>query len=425
MVKKRLFSVKKNTGLSEMTKAELLELIANGESSQVEFKRKFNRNIDLAKELVAFSNLLGGTLIIGVDDDGTISGVDDDPISMEEWVMTACRDKIMPPLIPSYGTVKNVNGDKTVVIIKVLSGYCVHSLWHNGSHRYLIRVGTQSREASHDELIRLFQQRGSVSAELQPISGTSIADLNMRRLNNYFSDIRQQDIPPIDNQGEWETLLRNTEIMTENGVTVGGMLLFGNNPKKFLHQSGIDAFAFKGTEKDYDTQERSMLKGPLTPLLSGNGSSNFDKKSIVEMGLVEQALAFVKRNTHPTVVENGGMRREQQTYPDDVLREGIENAIIHRDYLLSGTTIELSIYSDRLEIISPGKLPNGITIDGVRAGARASRNELINNVLRDYRYVEHMGMGIPKKIIKGMLNYNGTDPEFIETNERFIVKLMA
>ncbi len=400
-----------------MSKAELLELIANGENPKVEFKRERGRIPDLAKELVAFLNLSGGNVIIGVDDDGSIHGIDNSS-DLEEWVMTACRDKIRPSLNPTYELFRNVEGNKSIVIINVLPGYCVHSLWHNSKHNYLIRVGTQSREASPEELARLFQQRGAVRAELQPISGTSIADLDMRRLKNYFGYIRQQDVPPIDIQEEWESLLINTEIMTGNGVTVGGMLLFGKNPKKFLPQSGIDAFAFQGKEKDYDTQDRSTLQGPLTPLLN-------EENSFVEIGLVEQALDFVRRNTRTTVVENGGRRLERPTYPTDVLREGIINAVIHRDYLLSGTNVELSIYSDRLEIVSPGKLPNGITIDGMRFGARATRNELLKDVLRDYRYVEHMGLGIPRKIIKGMLQHNGTEPGLIEEHERFIVRLMA
>ena len=107
------------------------------------------------------------------------------------------------------------------------------------------------------------------------------------------------------------------------------------------------------------------------------------------------------------------------------IREAIVNALIHRDYLLSNTDIELSIYADRLEIISPGTLPNGITPERMRTGTRAARNLLLKDVMRDYGYLEHMGMGIPRKIIKGMKEHNGSEPELIEDNERFIVRLHA
>ncbi len=99
------------------------------------------------------------------------------------------------------------------------------------------------------------------------------------------------------------------------------------------------------------------------------------------------------------------------------------NAVVHRDYLLSSTTIEVSIYADRLEIISPGRLPNGITPARMRIGCRAARNQLLKDVMRDYNYLEHTGMGVPRKIIKGMLEHNGTEPDLLEEEERFLVRL--
>jgi ATP-dependent DNA helicase RecG len=101
------------------------------------------------------------------------------------------------------------------------------------------------------------------------------------------------------------------------------------------------------------------------------------------------------------------------------------NALIHRDSLLSSTDIELAVYSDRLEIISPGRLPNGITPERMRAGTRAARNQLLKDIMRDYRYLEHMGMGIPRKIIAGMQKHNNTTPDLIEDNERFILRVRA
>ncbi|MCH7511498.1 MAG: ATP-dependent DNA helicase RecG, partial [Chloroflexi bacterium] len=230
---------------------------------------------------------------------------------------------------------------------------------------------------------------------------------------------RQQDIPEDDDEANWQTLLVNTEIMVEGGVTLSGMLLFGKTPNRFLPQAGIDAAAFPGTEKDYAARERTALRGPMTPLLDQNGE-------LVEAGLVEQALDFVKRNTGVTaVLEDGARRVEKPTYPPEVIREAVVNALIHRDYLLSNTDIELAIYQDRLEIVSPGKLPNGITPERMRAGTRAARNQLLKDIMRDYGYLEHMGMGIPRKIVRGMKEHNGTDPDLIEDGERFTVRLFA
>lgn len=99
----------------------------------------------------------------------------------------------------------------------------------------------------------------------------------------------------------------------------------------------------------------------------------------------------------------------------------VVNALVHRDYLMTSTDIEISVYADRLEVISPGQLPNGITIDAMRDGARAARNQLLKDVMRDYDYMEHMGMGVPRTIIAGMRAHNGTEPDFEVANERLAV----
>lgn len=399
-----------------MTHTELLEIIGNGENSGVEFKRDVVENHALAKELVAFSNLSGGMVLLGVEDDERISGLTRQ--DLEEWVMTLCRVKIAPGIIPFFEIVRNLEPGKDVAVVRVTRGFDVHSVFHNDRKTYYIRVGTQSREASTEELARLFQQRGSIRAELRPVSGATLEDFDRRRLRDYFSRVRQQDVPPDENKTAWQALLVNTEIMTDEGVAVGGMLLFGKTPNRFLPHAGIDAAAFPGIEKDYAARERMALRGPMTPLLDASGS-------LVENGLVEQALDFIKRNTPVTAVLENGRRIEKPSYPPEVIREAIVNALIHRDYLLSSTDIELAIYSDRVEIISPGRLPNGITLDRMRAGCRAARNQLLKDVMRDYRYLEHMGMGIPRKIILGMQKHNNTVPDLVEDQERFILRLMA
>ncbi len=398
------------------TRTELLELIENGENSGVEFKRDDLRSQDLAKELVAFSNLDGGNVLLGVEDDGSVSGLARS--DLEEWVMNVCRDKIRPAIIPFFAVIREIDEGKDVAVVRVTRGYDVHALWHNGTNRYLVRVGTQSREASQEELARLFQKRGSIRAELQPVSGATIAHLDRRRLRDYFGHIRQQDVPPDEDEAAWQSLLVNTEIMTEEGVTVGGILLFGTTPNRFLPHAGIDAVAYPGTEKDYDAQERTALRGPMTPLFS-------EAEEVVENGIVEQALEFVRRNTRMSAELEGGRRIDRPVYPPEALREGIVNALIHRDYFLTSTDIELAIYSDRLEIISPGRLPNGITPEHMRAGTRAARNQLLKDIMRDYRYPEHTGMGVPRKIIRGMKKHNGSNPELIEETERFVVRLFS
>ena len=382
----------------------------------MEFKRDVLQNHDLAKELVAFSNLDGGTVLLGVDDNGQIVGTQRE--KLEEWVMTSCRDKIRPAIVPYFETIRDIKPGRNVAVVQVKRGFDVHSQWHHHKHTYFIRVGSQSREPTPQELSRLFQQRGMLRADLRPISGSTINNLDRRRLSNYFENVREQSVPQLGDEMGWKKLLENTEIMVEEVVSLSGMLLFGTTPNRFLPQAGIDAVAYTGTEKDYEANERQVLRGPMTPLLDQDGN-------ILESGLVEQALEFVQRNTsRTTTINDGGRRVDRPAYPREAVRETVVNALVHRDYLLTNTDIELAIYQDRLEVISPGKLLNGVTPERMRAGVRSARNQLLKDVMRDYGYLEHMGMGVPRKIVRGMYEHNGTDPELLEQEERFVVRLL-
>ena len=138
---------------------------------------------------------------------------------------------------------------------------------------------------------------------------------------------------------------------------------------------------------------------------------------------MEQAMDFVERNIATARLADNVRREERWEFPQDAVRETIVNAIVHRDYHLSGTDIELSIYADRLEVVSPGRLANGVTPERMRAGCRSVRNVILKDVMRDYGYLEHMGMGVRRKIVRGMLEHNGTDPDLVAEDEQFTVVL--
>lgn len=395
------------------TRTELLELVRNGESSGVEFKRDTLDARGLAREIVALTNLAGGRILLGVEDDGDIAGITRS--DLEEWVMAACRDKVRPEVIPYFEIVRDVLPGRDVAVVEVSRGYTLHALWHNGHRSYLVRVGSTNREANEEELARLLQQRGALRAELQPVTGTSPASLDERRLADYFRRVRGQDLP--DDPALRERLLVNTEFLTAEGaVSLAGMLLFSAEATRFLPHAGISAVAYRGVEKAYATVERAAVRGPMTALLGTGG--------LVEPGLVEQAWSFVTRTAGGTSsIVDGARRVDIPAYPEAVVREAVVNALVHRDYLMTSTDVELSVYADRLEIVSPGRLPNGITIEAMRDGARAARNQLLKDVMRDYDYMEHMGMGVPRTIIAGMRAHNGTEPDFEMVHDRLKVRL--
>ena len=145
----------------------------------------------------------------------------------------------------------------------------------------------------------------------------------------------------------------------------------------------------------------------------------------VENDLTVSGLArdFVRRNTEPASWLEGAQRHERWEYPEEAIREILVNALVHRDYSISGTDILLSIFPNRLEIQSPGRLPNTVTIEGMKSGMRYARNQTLVNVMRDYGYVDARGMGIRNKVFPGMRAHNGTEPELIEEESRFTVRL--
>lgn len=402
-----------------MTKTELLELLKNGEYSGVEFKRDDVQNHDLAKELVAFLNLEGGVVLLGIEDDGTVSGTSRP--DLEEWVAELCRVKVEPPIVPYLSWVRSVQGSRDVLVVRVAQGPDKpYARMHNNRRTYFIRVGSTSQEASREELERMFQASGRIQYGLKPVPGALLEDLDRRRLRDYFGRLLGGSAPEDAAIQEWERLLRNLDLMTMSAgqtmPTVDGMLLFGRTPKRFLPQSGIRGICYPGRTPGYATWADQDLKGPLVPLCTADGS-------ITESGLVEQALDFIHRYTEPTAHIEGGRRVDRPAYPATVLRETIVNALVHRDYSVAGSDILLALYSDRVEIQSPGRLPNTVTLEGMKAGMRYARNQTLVNTMRDYRYVDFRGMGVRQKIIPGMLEHNGTEPDFVVEENRFTVRL--
>ena len=259
-------------------------------------------------------------------------------------------------------------------------------------------------------------QSGRLQYDRRPVPGSSLDDLDRRRLVNYFRDLRRQHCPSPDDAESWRRLLVNSELMVEDRGKVmasgAGLLLFGVRPNRFLPQAGISAVAHSGMEKDYDAKARAMLRGPLSPLHPAP-ASDFDQPypwmphtfseygGTVEAGVIEGALDFVRRHIDVQAwIDDNGRRAERWDYPLETVREALVNAAAHRDHTIAVTDIELSLYTDRVEIVSPGRLPNTVTVEKVRTGCRAARNELTRDVLRDYRYIEASGLGVPRKIVR-------------------------
>lgn len=379
------------------TAEKVIEIVKNGENSFVEFKVLPVKTEEFAKELSAFSNFKGGVIFLGVSDNREIIGVNTK--GLEEWIMNVSTNKIEPSIIPVY---QEIHIDsKTIAVIEADLGLSKPYGVKRGDKRdYYIRVGSSSRLADREQLRRLFQASALFHAELLPVNNAFFSSVEPFTMRNYFKEYRKYEVPPIDKHDEWVEMLMNNEYMIETEIgnivfTIAGCILFNEHPCSFLPQAGISGAAYKGTEKEYDTFERIDITSPVSP-----------------KGLVKETMLFFQRHLSNETLNSNMQRERIWNIPEEVLRETLLNAIAHRDYTAI-SNIEISLFKDRAEIISPGSLPNTVTVERMKAGCRVSRNQIIVQTLKDYGLIEHMGMGVRNKIIKGMLAFNKKEPEFI------------
>ena len=404
-----------------MNLTDLMEMIRNGENSKVQFKRDDVHPRKLAAEIAALLNLEGGHIILGVEDHGRLSGLTRDPARAEEWVMQIARDHLQPSTFLAWESLKLQNGVQVGVIsLPSNAPDKPYKARQGAAWVTKVRVGSTTRNASREEEQRLYQQSGGLHYGLKPVVGSTSHDLDARRMRDYFTRLlRYRDLPDEDSD-DWHRLLHNLKLLTapEPGspATVDGVLLFGVNTGRFLPQSGIRAICYPGDEPDYATRADEQIRAPLTSLCRTDGT-------LIEPGLVEMGWDFVRRNTSPSARLSDAVREDGWEYPREAVREILVNALVHRDYSITGTDISISIFSNRLEVRSPGRLPNTITVDSLISGTRYARNQTLVNVMRDYRYVDARGMGIRNKVIPSMMAHNGTSPDLTEREHDFTVTL--
>ena len=405
-----------------MTEFELREVIRNGEGSGVEFKRDVVRADALAKEMSAMLNFKGGRIFLGVEDDGEITGLTRDHKDAELWVRDIARNNIQPAFNPYWSRVTVDEGAVVGVIgIPDPSPDKPYKAKHRGGAWVTyMRVGTTSRVASREEEARLYQSTRLVHYDKKVLYDAEIGDLDPLRVTDYLARVQGWDVSESSIDTETVRVLQNIDLVVEDQgrlfPTVAGMLLFGKSPNRWLLQAGITAAAFPGNEKDYEIVDRDLIRGPLVSRLGETGA-------ITEPGVIDRAVEFVRRNMGSTAWLEGGRRHQRGALPLDAIRESVVNAVLHRDYTLAGTDVEISLYEDRVEVISPGRLPNGITVEKMKGGARATRNGFLKNVLSDYGYVEHLGMGVRRRIVGSMLKHTGREPDLVEEESRFTVRL--
>lgn len=342
------------------------------ESDKVEYKQVLPKGDKLARELIAFANSKGGRLIIGVADDGeTILGVVPNQ-AVEEKVANIVSDCCTPrvPYSISYETLC----EKTVLVVNVKAGNDTpYSLIGKEiTEGVYVRIGSTTRKANREELARLLRKGRGISFD----SETSEVDLNnigtdlVERLVKERANRLSAPIVPLTKE-----LYEDLGLSKENNLTVAGVLLCTKNPQSSneFSRAVIQSGRFKGTKKGI-LIDQAEFDGPLAQQ-------------------IDSAVHFALKNSRTSSKIVGKKREERLEYPEEVLREIITNAVVHRDYSIAGSAIMLAIYDDRIEISSPGGLPAHVTVENI-ANRQYSRNPIIAKRLFEMGYFDSWGQGI-------------------------------
>ena len=374
---------------------EVLALICQGENSSVEFKSANAHPDSLAREMVAFANTQGGTLLIGVEDDGRISGLTGS-VDHETRIANIARNNINPPITIESTVVEMPDGP--ILMVKVERGR--DRPYQTLQNQFLVRVGSTNRTATQGELLRLFQQAGLFHYDATAVQGTRLADLNLAALDQYFSQYGFD----LTAESDKARILANADVMTETGeATIAGLLLFGINPQRYLPYAGISFAHFAGDEVTEELIDKQVIEGVLS----------FQ---------VDSALAVIRNNLQrPSRIQ--GTRTEDASfqYPDKVFRELLVNAVVHRNYSITGSRIRVQLFTNRIEFISPGRLPNSVSVAKLPMGVSYAVNPIIVKFMENLRYMDRLGRGLP--MVWQTARNNQREIHFEEIGEEFRVVL--
>lgn len=367
-------------GKKGATSADLKALLAEvvlGEDSTRQFKRDVTNGDALAAEMAAFANGEGGTIHLGVADDGTTPGLSADDVQrLNQLIGNTANHAVRSPLTVQTKNVALPNR-RVVIVLTVPKGLDKPYFDKNGV--IWLKAGANKRRInSKEELRRLFQITDQFHAdELSTKAGVDALD--ELRFRDFLRDTYGQKLParPADRL----RLLANMNLATGAGVlNLAGLLLFSEQPQRFKPQFVVKAVKYPGTDihtSNYDDTED--FSGPLH-------------------GVFEDALAFVLRNLHKVQAGRGVNSPGVPEIPAVVFEELLVNSLVHRDYLISAP-VRLFMFDDRIEIISPGTLPNNLTVENIRAGNSNLRNPILASfVAKGVLPYRGLGSGIPRAL---------------------------
>lgn len=355
-----------------METEELLTIIANGEDSRHQFKQNITRAESLVPELAAFSNSKGGLLLIGVTDDGDIQGLTvDDMGRINQLVSNAAKD-VKPPIAVTTENIALPSG--MVMVVDVPEG--ISKPYMDGNlHVWVKNSANKSKVSAREELLRMFQSSALVHADEIPVNASSVADVDQEFFDTFFEKeygerVEDQDVSRAQ-------LLENMNLAKNGQLNICGTLLFASRPQIRLPVFIVKAVAFPGVDiEDEHYIDSQDINGKLSDVF-------------------QKVLGFVLANIRHVQSEQGFNSVGEPEIPRIVLEELIANALIHRDYFVSAP-VKVLVFGDRIEIVSPGHLPNNLTIENIKMGNSNVRNPILSSFAPKVLPYRGLGSGIKR-----------------------------
>jgi predicted HTH transcriptional regulator len=364
--------------VGSMMPGELRERILRWEDGHTDFEQVVGTDLDLAKDLVCFANSDGGQIVVGVAEGRTVVGVPD-PDALLLRVDDVAFHSCSPP-VTVVPEIVELDG-KNVVVLNVAKGDQRPYSTRDG--RYYIRSGARCRSASREELLRLFQATQALFFDELPLTRLDLTDLDLDAVSRYIAETGQPDV-----DDDLPRLLRAWRMYDGRHPTVGGLVLFGRRPQAELESSRVVVGALAGDDIGSDFLDRKDISGGLFDVVAQ----------------VETFLNLHLRTGHEIV---GFEPEKRPEIPPPALREAVVNALAHRDYTIPGPA-RVFVLSDRVEVRSPGRPPNSVDAEAMRAGVHVPRNPHIYSRIADAQLGTRAGTGI-RRIARLLREANGTD----------------
>ncbi|MBI4620291.1 MAG: putative DNA binding domain-containing protein [Desulfobacterales bacterium] len=339
-----------------MNAIELLDIINTGETSRVQFKEKMPHRDSIAAEMVAFSNTMGGIILFGVKDKtGEIAGLSYEEIhSYSQNIGNYATGNIVPGIyIKTEVVTVDYSGEKKILVVYVDEG--INKPYKDKNGDIWVKQGSDKRRVTdNSEILRLYQQGSHLLADEMEVYDTSVDDINEKLFREYF---KKEFHSSIEEKGlTFEKALKAKKVLRNEKLTLAGLLFFGNNPQNIKPAFCVKAVSFFGNSisgKDYRNKPQD-LEGTIPDL--------FDKG----IKFIESNLRHIQKKQNFNSIGILEISR-------DALVELFVNALVHRDYF-KNAPIRILIFDSRVEIISPGKLPNGLTVEEAIFGNPVIRN---------------------------------------------------